>query len=66
MTARPARKGTLVASAIASAPTVSRDALDSDGYELRRGDSVTLAPAYAKGNDQVGTIDSILYYPVSH
>jgi hypothetical protein len=40
-------------------------AFDADGYELRRSDKVMLAPDYAKGNERVGTIESILYHPVS-
>lgn len=40
-------------------------AFDADGYELRRGDKVMLAPDYAKGNERVGTIESIIYHPVS-
>jgi DNA polymerase-3 subunit beta len=40
-------------------------AFDAEGYELRRGDKVLLAPTYANGNERVGTIEGILYYPVS-
>lgn len=39
-------------------------AFDADGYELHRGDKVMLAPAYANGNERVGTINCILYHPV--